>query len=122
MLGRILQARKYDLAVTLSVGFLLLIVASCLMYYAENDAQPHLFPSIPAAMWWGVETLTTVGYGDTCPVTGLGKLIASIMAVLGVGMFALPAGILGGGFIEEMQQRRRERLLCPRCGADLAAG
>ena len=68
------------------------------MYFVENEAQPVAFSSIPATMWWGVATLTTVGYGDVYPITSLGKLMAGIMAILGVGLFALPAGILANGF------------------------
>jgi voltage-gated potassium channel len=119
LVGKVVQAKKHELSVTLFVLFLMLVIASCLIYYAEHEAQPDVFSSIPAAMWWGVATLTTVGYGDAYPVTATGKLIASIMAVLGVGMFALPAGILGGGFMEAVQQRRDAPRQCPHCGADL---
>lgn len=119
VLGNVLAGRKYELSVTAFVMGLMLIVASCFMYYAENDAQPEAFPSIPSAMWWAVATLTTVGYGDIYPVTATGKLIASVMAVLGIGMFALPAGILGGGFMEEVQKRRGGNKKCPHCGRQL---
>jgi voltage-gated potassium channel len=118
-LGRVIRAKEYELKVTFFVMFLLLVVASCLMYYAEHTAQPEVFTSIPAAMWWGVTTLTTVGYGDAYPVTLMGKVIASVMALLGIGMFALPAGILGGGFMEEMQRGRAVAGKCPRCGGEL---
>lgn len=116
-LGRVLAAKKEELGVTLFVLFLLLIFASTLMYYAERDAQPEQFASIPAAMWWAVATLTTVGYGDVYPVTPVGKVIACVIAILGIGMFALPTGILGAGFVEEIQSRKRQPMLCPRCGA-----
>ena len=86
------------------------------MYFIENSAQPKVFSSIPAAMWWAVVTLTTVGYGDVYPVTLLGKLIGSLIALLGIGMVALPAGILGSGFVEEYQQKQGEPMLCPHCG------
>ncbi len=65
------------------------------MYFAENEAQPDKFSDIPSTMWWAVVTLTTVGYGDIYPVTPLGKAFAMVIAILGVGMFALPTGILG---------------------------
>jgi len=77
------------------------------------------YSSIPAAMWWSVETLTTIGYGDMLPVTVVGKLINSFIALLGIGLFALPAGILGSGFVEELQRRRQEPVRCPRCGETL---
>jgi voltage-gated potassium channel len=77
------------------------------MFFAERDVQPDKFASIPSAMWWSVITLTTVGYGDVFPVTVAGRMIAGVIAVLGIGLFALPAGILRSGFLEELQHRRR---------------
>ncbi len=91
----------------------LLVFASSGMYFLEHEAQPKSFSSIPASMWWGVITLTTVGYGDVYPITGWGKLLGALIAILGIGMFALPAGILASGFGEEVRlrkQRRKERL------------
>src|SRR5262249_49718089 len=99
-LGRVLQSRKEQLGVTRFAGMVLLVCAACSIYFAEHEAQPKSFPHIPAAMWWGVVTLTTVGYGDVYPVTALGKTIASVIAILGIGLFALPAGIVAGGFAE----------------------
>lgn len=119
-LGNVLRAKKEELIVTLFVVLILLVFAASAMYYAEHDEQPDKFSSIPAAMWWGVATLTTVGYGDVYPVTTEGKLLGAVIAVLGVGLFALPTGILASGFAEELQKRRRaETLLCPHCGRDV---
>src|SRR3712207_9374951 len=90
------------------------------MYYVESEAQPQQFSSIPAAMWWGVATLTTVGYGDVFPVTTAGKVLGAMIAVLGVGLFALPTGILASGFAEELQRtRKKEPTVCPHCGLDI---
>ena len=72
------------------------------------------FSSIPGALWWGVITLTTVGYGDVYPVTPVGKLLASVIAVLGIGLFALATGILASGFAEELHGE--ETRVCPHCG------
>ncbi len=119
LLTKVVGTRRYELLVTLGVMFFLLLVASCLMYHAETESQPDVFTSIPATMWWGVETLTTVGYGDAVPVTLSGKVIASIMAILGIGVFALPAGILGSAFLEEVQRRPNRRRKCPHCGGDV---
>ncbi len=83
----------------------LLVFASSMMHIIENEAQPEAFGSIPAAMWWGMATLTTVGYGDVTPVTPLGRLLGGLVTVLGVGMFALPAGILASGFAQEVKKR-----------------
>lgn len=122
LLRLVLLSRRAELLVAGGVTLLLLIVASSLMYAAEHRAQPEAFGSIPAAMWWAMETLTTVGYGDVYPITPVGRLLASLVAVLGIGLFALPAGILGSGFTEEIQRRRREtaaRPRCPHCGEPL---
>ena len=117
--GNVLRAKKEELFITLFVVFILLIVASSLMYLIENQVQPERFSSIPAAMWWGVATLTTVGYGDIFPVTPLGKVLGAIIALLGIGMFALPAGILGSGFVGEIQKKTRSIQVCPHCGKNL---
>lgn len=109
MIGSVLRKRREELLVTVGFVAALLLIASCLMYYAEHDAQPETFVSIPAAMWWAVVTLTTVGYGDMYPITPMGKIIAAVMSVLAIGLVALPTGILGAGFVEEMEASRAER-------------
>lgn len=105
-LGRVLKAKRAELTMTLSVTAILLVISGSLMYYVENPAQPEVFGSIPQALWWGVATLTTVGYGDVYPITAVGKVLAAVIAVLGVGLFALPAGILGSGFVEDLKKKR----------------
>jgi voltage-gated potassium channel len=107
--------------VTAVAGALVLVCAASAIYFAEHGAQPDAFSSIPAALWWGIETLTTVGYGDIYPVTVAGKLLASVIAVLGVGLFVLPAGIIASGFADEMRRGKlppRENR-CPHCGKAL---
>ena len=83
----------------------ILLVFSTLMYFVEGDDQPVKLGSIPLALWWGMETLTTVGYGDVHPVTGPGRVLGSLIMLLGIAMFALPAAILGSAYYEEMQKR-----------------
>lgn len=117
--GNVVKAKKEELIIVFSVMLILLILASSLMYFSEHNAQPKAFPNIPAAMWWGVATLTTVGYGDVCPISPLGKSIGAIIAVLGIGMFALPAGILASGFAEEIQKSRGNPRVCPHCGKEI---
>ena len=113
-----LTSRKNELLAVVSIVVVLLLLASSLMYFAEQSAQPNEFSSIPAAMWWGIITVTTVGYGDVSPVTPLGRLLAGVIALLGIGIFALPAGILGSGFMEQVNQRRNPPVvrICPHCG------
>lgn len=115
IMGRVFRAKSADLAVTATALCILLLVASSLMYYAERNAQPDLFSSIPATMWWGVATLTTVGYGDAFPITTVGRCLGGVIAVLGIGLFALPAGLLASGFTEELEKRRLGPP-CPHCG------
>ena len=120
-LATAVAAKKNELLAVVSVVGALLLLASSLMYYAEQEAQPEHFSSIPAAMWWGIITVTTVGYGDVSPVTPLGRLLAGVISLLGIGIFALPAGILGSSFMEQVSQRRNltAARTCPHCGRDI---
>ncbi len=114
----VLRSRREVLLSTLFVTFVLLFMASVLMYLAEREAQPEGFSSIPAAMWWGMVTLTTVGYGDLAPATAIGRILGAVVALFGIGLFALPAGILGSAFVDELEARRsaKQARACPHCG------
>jgi voltage-gated potassium channel len=112
--------KKEELLITTFSVLILLIFASSLMYFVEREAQPNKFTSIPAAMWWGISTLTTIGYGDIFPITVLGKLLGSLIAILGIGLFALPAGILASGFASEIKEQRVETKVCPHCGKEMS--
>ena len=116
----VLRLKRDELGLIFFTIMILLIISSSLMYEAEHEAQPDAFSSIPAAMWWGIVTLATVGYGDMFPVTPLGKLIGSVVVILGIGLFALPTGMLASGFAEVVQARRdakeRAGMVCPHCG------
>lgn len=111
------KMKREELVITGFVGLILLLLASSMMYFAERSTQPEAFSSIPAALWWGVITLTTVGYGDVYPVTTLGQLMGATVAVIGVGLFALPASILASGLIEAA---RGETVSCPHCGEEIS--
>jgi len=108
-LENVIRAKKEELTVTFFAIIFFLTFASSIIYFLEHDVQPENFPSIPATMWWGLLTLTTIGYGDIYPVTILGKLVGSLIIIIGVGMFALPTGILASGFVEEIQSRAKLR-------------
>jgi len=116
--GRVLSHRRAELLSSLFVMLILLVLASTLMYYAENAAQPERFTSVPAAMWWGIATITTVGYGDIYPVTSLGKVLASCIAVIGIAVIALPTSILVAGFLEETKRANAPARTCPHCGKE----
>lgn len=106
---RVFVAKKEELLITALMIFTLLVLASSAMYALENEAQPDKFSSIPATLWWGVVTLTTIGYGDVYPITAAGKIIGGVFAVLGIGLFALPAGILASGFTEELRKDKERK-------------
>ncbi len=114
-----MRSRKEDLVVTVAIVLVLMVMSASFIYFAEHRAQPENFPDIPSSMWWAIVTLTTVGYGDVYPVTTLGKLFAAVIAMLGIGMFALPTGILGASFVEELEKRRSGKQCCPHCGEDI---
>jgi Ion transport protein. len=97
---------KNDILVTIFIVSVLLVIAATLMYDIENEAQPEAFENIGQAMWWSVATLTTVGYGDIYPVTGLGKFLSGVIALLGIGIVALPTGIISSAYIDEIQKRK----------------
>lgn len=111
----VFKKTKSDILVTVFIVSFLLIMASTLMYDIENEAQPDAFANIGEALWWSVATLTTVGYGDIYPITGLGKLLSGIIALLGIGIVALPTGIISSAYIEEVQNRNKT-IQCPHCG------
>ena len=132
LLGNVLKSRLPELGVMFMVLCMLLVLSSGAMFYAEHEAQPDTFSSIPASMWWAVITLTTIGYGDAYPVTTVGKVIGGVIAVMGIGIVALPTAIIASGFAEEIQKRRKARHVtrhseerhaggtaCPHCGKSI---
>jgi voltage-gated potassium channel len=131
LIAEVFKEKRSDLGVTVFVTFILLIIASTIMYYLEHEKQPDAFPNIIASFWWAIATLTTVGYGDVYPITGWGKFISSIIALLGIGLVALPTGILSAAFMEKMQKNKldikseeikvdkKEKLICPYCGREI---
>lgn len=106
--GAILKSKAPELGSTLFVMLLLLVMSSSLMFVLEKDAPNTAFTSIPTAMWWGIATFTTVGYGDITPQTPGGRLLGGAVAILGIAMFAIPAGLLGAAFSAEMEKRRHK--------------
>lgn len=107
MIHEVLKLKQAELCAALFIAAVLLLIASCAMYYIENPSQPHSFSSIPATMWWTVTALTTVGYGDIYPTTTCGKVLGSCVAFFGIGLFALPAGIISSGFVEVVEGNRQ---------------
>jgi len=104
----VLRQEARAMGTVMFVFLILLLFISSLMYLFEHPVQPEVFSDVPTALWWGVETMTTLGYGDMIPATPLGKMLGGLTALLGVGMIALPAGIMASGFTEHMRLRREE--------------
>ncbi|RXP46896.1 ion transporter [Lutibacter sp. HS1-25] len=119
-ISSVLKETRSELSITLFIAFILLVLSSTLMYYFENDVQPEKFASIGHSFWWAVATLTTVGYGDVYPITGIGKILSAIIALIGIGFVALPTGIISSAFIEKIQKDRKENRICkcPNCGTE----
>jgi len=119
----VLRLKKEDLVLMFFAIMILLVISSSLVYEAEHEAQPEAFSSIPAAMWWGIVTLATVGYGDVYPKTEPGKMIGSIVVILGIGLFALPTGVLAAGFAEVLARKKEKdkmkKMRCPHCGGHI---
>lgn len=105
LIARVLKRKANQLIVTLFVTSLLLLLSASAMYYVETETQPEAFPNIIAAFWWAVATLTTVGYGDVYPITAMGRVLAGTTALLGIGIVALPTGIISAGFLEEIERK-----------------
>ena len=101
-----IEKKKEELLSALVLMLCLLLVCSTGVYFAENEAQPDKFPNIIETCWWAVITLTTIGYGEVTPKTGLGKIIGGLVSVLCVGLVALPTAILSAGMIEKLHRTR----------------
>ncbi|NXC29591.1 KCNQ2 protein, partial [Campylorhamphus procurvoides] len=108
LLGSVVYAHSKELITAWYIGFLCLILASFLVYLAEKGENEH-FDTYADALWWGLITLTTIGYGDKYPQTWNGRLLAATFTLIGVSFFALPAGILGSGFALKVQEQHRQK-------------
>ena len=122
MIFNVFRSRVNELLLSLVLVLFLIIIASCLLYFAEHlhPENKDKFNSIPATLWWAVVTLTTTGYGDMAPMTTVGKILAGVIMLTGVAFFALPAGIITAGFLEEIKFIRKFKgHKCPHCGKPL---
>jgi voltage-gated potassium channel len=105
LVAAVFRAEGRSLLAALMVLSVLLMLASAAMYVLEREAQPQVFSSIPKAMWWGIVTIASVGYGDMIPVTPLGRIFGGVVILIGIATFAVPAGILATGFAAELKKR-----------------
>ena len=133
-IAEVFRSKIREILVSLFVVFILLIIASLLIFYAEHDSQPEQFANAFSGLWWAVATLTTVGYGDIYPITPAGRILGAVIALLGIGMAAVPTGILSAGFVELLNRNKTEEssggkngaedektppTYCPHCGKKL---
>jgi voltage-gated potassium channel len=110
MIGEVITEEKEKLFITVFMTSILMVLAAALVWTVEHEGQPEMFPNIYASMWWAVATLTTVGYGDVYPVTAMGKILAGVIALLGIGLVALPTGILSGSFVQAINDEKEQQL------------
>ena len=104
-LSRVLFDERRALVAAFGIMIGLATFSACLIYFIERTAQPEAFGSVPDALWWALATLTTVGYGDVVPITAAGKIIGSMTMIFGIGVYALPIGIIASGFAREIHRR-----------------
>jgi len=119
IISRVLKKEKDKLLMTLFITGLLILFASSLMYFIENPIQPKKFPNIIATLWWAISTLTTADYGDVASMTIWGNILSGIIAILGIGLVALPSGIICSGLIEDIKNETIKKNICPHCGKEI---
>lgn len=130
-IGEVFRKKASQLISSMLVVSFLMVISSVLMYDAEHEAQPEAFDNALSGLWWAISTLTTVGYGDIYPVTAIGRVMSAIIALLGIGLVAVPTGIITAGFSEHITQKQEEaekaaksdddeeKKYCPYCGHKL---
>lgn len=117
LIAAVFKNKANQLVSSVFVVGLLMIISSVLMYSIENPVQPEVFKNAFSGLWWAVATFTTVGYGDIYPITGAGKILSAIIALLGIGLVAVPTGIISAGFVENISDEKEEKKhYCPYCG------
>lgn len=119
----VFKKKKEQLLSSIFVVLILMLISSIFMYYCEHDVQPDKFDNAFSGLWWAIATLTTVGYGDIYPITIFGKILSAFLAILGIGLVAVPTGIISAGFSEELEETKNasneDINYCPHCGKKL---
>jgi voltage-gated potassium channel len=121
LLGLVIRKKSAQLLSSIFIVSILLIFASLLMFYIENDAQPGAFDNAFSSLWWAISALTTVGYGDIYPITTIGKLLGIIISLMGIALIAIPTGIISAGFrsVDEKDTINSDKKYCSYCGNKL---
>ncbi len=107
VIGRVLYNKRNQILASVFIIFMLILASSLCMYSVEHEAQPDVFKNAFSGMWWATSTMLTVGYGDIYPITTAGQILGILLAFLGVGLVAIPTGIISAGFVEEYQKVKR---------------
>lgn len=117
LLGDVFNDKKKELGITIFIVLILMVVSAFLEYHFENPAQPEKFNNLFSSLWWATATLTTIGYGDIYPITTMGKIIGGFLSILGIGVVAMPTGILSAGLMQRIESRKKMK--CPHCGKEI---
>lgn len=120
----VLKKSAAQLIISIVLCLFVMLFSAIVMYTVENPAQPEQFPNVVAALWWAICTLTTVGYGDVYPITAVGRFFAAVISLVGIGIIAIPTGIIAAGFSSAIERRGLEsepakddgKKFCPYCG------
>ncbi|MBQ8088512.1 MAG: ion transporter [Clostridia bacterium] len=119
----VMKESASQLIISILMCLFIMLSSAIIMYTVENPVQPEQFPNVIASLWWAICTLTTVGYGDVYPVTAIGRLFASIISLVGIGIIAIPTGIIAAGFSKAIgqttQTKQEPKSYCPYCGKKL---
>jgi voltage-gated potassium channel len=107
VITEVLRSRRQQLASSVFIILVLMLASSLCMYSLEHEAQPEVFSNAFSGIWWAVSTLLTVGYGDIYPITTAGKIVSIFITFLGVGMVAIPTGIISAGFVDQFSRIKR---------------
>lgn len=122
-IAAVLKSKSSQLISSMFVVMILLLVSSVIMYSVENPAQPEVFTNAFAGLWWAIATFTTIGYGDIIPITPFGKILSGVIALLGIGLVAIPTAIISAGFMErtsdDNESENDTKHYCPHCGKRL---
>ena len=120
---QVIRVSASRLVISMVLCFSVMLFSAIIMYTVENPVQPDQFPNVIASMWWAICALTTVGYGDVYPITATGRFFASIISLVGIGIIAIPTGIITAGFSSVLSSEKRmeedEKKFCPYCGKKL---
>lgn len=109
LIAKVISAKKNELGITILSTLILMLISSSLMYEIEKDYQPEQFDNIWSSFWWAVSSLTTIGYGDIVPISPMGRVLASISALFGVGLVAIPTGIISASFLQEVNKEKQKK-------------